>query len=249
MDVPTTQPALNPWPSQIVIVGCGGVGAFVLPVLLRTVRNHAEPAQSPLVILVDGDTLEARNMERQLFTDADLGKKKSEALLNANIGYYPNLRHSPDFFTGGEDWLRPGDLIFACVDNHPGRARILAAADRAMCDVIVCGNGYTDAEAMMYLTTSMRGTKHDPRIMFPEILTTTTDDPLSVGMGCTGHAQQATPQLAIATFMAAAYAVHLMWYHFQEAHKLEADFRGHIPLRHASNASQLATLKLKDVTS
>lgn len=238
---------INPWPRQIIVVGCGGVGSYLIPALLRTVRNHASPTQSPDVILVDGDKLEERNMERQLFADTDIGKNKAVAIAEANKGYYPCLGVIGGFFSGEEDWIVTGALIFACVDNHPGRARCLAAADRVGGEVIVCGNGYTDAEAMFYSSVGMKDSRKDPRIMFPEILTDKQDDPIAAGSGCTGEAQQQSPQLAIANFMAAAYALHLLWFHYQEIDKIDREFRGHSPLRHSSNASRLATLKLMDV--
>ncbi len=247
MDAPNPR-TINPWPNQIIIVGCGGVGSYLIPALLRTVRNHADPAQSPSVVLVDGDTLEARNMERQLFTDEDIGENKAIAIAAANAEYYPTIGSIDEFFSGDEDWIKTGALIIACVDNHPGRARVLAAADRVGGEAIICGNGYTDAEAMFYASMGMKGTPRDPRVMFPEILTDHTDDPLARGSGCTGLAQQETPQLAIANFMAAAYALHLLWFHYQEIDKLEREFRGHSPLRHASNASRITTLKIQDVT-
>jgi molybdopterin/thiamine biosynthesis adenylyltransferase len=218
----------------------------LIPALLRTVRNHADPNSSPDVVLVDGDTIEVRNMERQLFTDADIGKNKAVAIANANKEYYPTLGMVGDFFSGDEPWIATGALVIACVDNHPGRARVLAAADRVGGEAIICGNGYTDAEAMFYSSMGMRDTPRDPRVMFPEILTDHADDPLARGSGCTGEAQQQTPQLAIANFMAAAYALHLMWFHYQEIDKLDREFRGHSPLRHASNASRISTLKLQD---
>lgn len=237
---------INPWPRQIVIVGCGGVGSYLIPALLRTVRNHACPPNSPRVILVDGDTLEPKNMERQLFSEDDVGKNKAWVLANLNVDYYPNITAEKTFFSGDESWLETGALIIACVDNHPGRARCLTAADRIGGEAIVCGNGYTDAEAMFYSSVGMKGTPRDPRVMFPEILTDTADDPLAIGSGCTGVAQQQTPQLAIANFMAAAYALHLLWFHYQEIDKIEREYRGHSPLRHASNASRISTLKLME---
>jgi len=237
---------LKPWPDQIVIVGCGGVGSYLIPPLLRSVRNHRNPSRSPEIVLVDGDTLEEKNMDRQLFSESNLGQYKSIALFDASDDYYKGRFSAiTSFFSGDEPWLKAGALVFACVDNHPGRVRILDAADRKGCDVIMTGNGYTDAEAQFY-TPQWKGTKLDPRVMFPEILTNKEDDPFAAQAGCTGQAQEQTPQLAIANLCAATYGLHLMWYHYQMASDIEQEALDYSPIRHASNFSRITTLKKKD---
>lgn len=234
----------HPFPHTIAIIGAGGVGSYLLPALLRTVRNHEQPDRSPRVIVIDGDTLEERNMERQLFSQHDIGQNKAVALVAKYSDYYPNLIARSEFFTGGEseEAIPMGTLLIGCVDNHPGRARILQLADMTGCDVIICGNGYTDAEAMFY-SPAWRDSPADPRVIFPEILTTQGGDPLAP-QGCTGEAQMAAPQLAIANYLAAGYALHLMWFYYQEAEALDEDtFKEFCPIRHASNMSQISTSK------
>ena len=55
------------------IIGCGGVGSWLAPSLCL-LRSPQE------VILVDGDTLETKNLNRQLFTPEQVGSNKAEAL-------------------------------------------------------------------------------------------------------------------------------------------------------------------------
>lgn len=228
----------------VVIIGAGGVGSYLLPTLLRTIRNHAKPDKSPQVILFDGDKLEARNMERQLFDDSDIGKFKSEALQAKYLPYYPNLVAVPQFFNGGEE-LPPGCIIIVCVDNHPGRVRALTAANRCNSRVILCGNGYTDAEAMYY-DPAWQGRELDPTVYYPDITQVQAGDPLEPA-GCTGHSQQASPQLAIANFMAAAYALHLLWFWTQEEHKMAGEFKGYSPIRHVNNFTVINTARINDL--
>jgi molybdopterin/thiamine biosynthesis adenylyltransferase len=229
------------------VVGCGGVGSYLIPALLRTVRNHQSPSESPEVVLVDGDILEQKNMDRQLFDEKYIGVPKSEAMHHVYSKYYgPQLTQVPEFFHGTETWVRPYSLMIACVDNHPGRMRVFGMADLNTCDVIMTGNGYTDAEAQFYSPLWRHG-KRDPRIMFPEIVRDQTDDPISREAGCTGQAQEATPQLAIANMMAAAYALHLMWYHYQEEYKMDEDALPFSPIRHASNFSLISSVRTKEI--
>lgn len=235
---------LKPFPAHVAIIGAGGVGSYLLPTLLRTIRNHAKPEDSPHVILIDGDKLEKRNMERQLFDDSDIGKFKADALREKYVGYYPRMSVVTEFFTGGEE-IQPDTLLIVCVDNHPGRMRALSAANRANCKVILCGNGYTDAEAMFY-NPAWQGTALDPLKYYPEIATTETGDPLQPA-GCTGEAQQATPQLAIANYMAAAHALHLLWFWYQESDKMTGDFKSYSPVHHANNFTRHTTRLQRDL--
>jgi hypothetical protein len=49
--------------SRVVLIGCGGIGSQLLPPLVRYLSNRPEPR--PLLVLVDGDAFEARNLARQ----------------------------------------------------------------------------------------------------------------------------------------------------------------------------------------
>lgn len=233
---------LNPFP-KVTIIGCGGVGSYLLPTLLRTIRNHEKPEESPMVLLVDGDKLEDRNMERQLFDNTDIGRFKSEALASKYKAYYPAIAASTEFFTGGET-ISSDTMLIVCVDNHPGRMRAINAANTNGCAAILCGNGYTDAEAMFY-KPGWAGTDLDPTKYYPDIATVEEGDPLRPE-GCTGHAQQATPQLAIANDLAASYALHLFWFWTQESEKLEGDFREYAPIHHINNFSRLGTRHIRE---
>lgn len=231
-----------PFPN-IVIVGAGGVGSYLLPTLLRTIRNHAEPTKSPTVTIYDGDKLEKRNMERQLFSDIDIGSFKADALVKKYKDYYPTLVGVSEFFTGGEE-IKPDTLIIVCVDNHPGRMRCYTACNTHNARAIFCGNGYTDAEAFFYHPLWKDGPM-DPIKYYPEIATVADGDPLQPE-GCTGHAQIASPQLAIANFMAAAHALHLLWFWTQEEHQITGEFRGYAPIHHANNFSRMTSATIND---
>lgn len=66
---------------MIVIVGCGGTGSNLAPMLSRMLIRHK-------ILLIDGDRVEARNVERQTFQEFDVGSNKARALakkLNSNF--------------------------------------------------------------------------------------------------------------------------------------------------------------------
>ena len=116
---------MNPIQS-IHLIGCGGVGSYLLPALLKTFPiGHLH--------LWDGDKFEEKNIDRQLFGAAFLGANKAEALVNTYIssdergGPRPDVTHPhPIYFTHGAWSYSPGDLIVVAVDNHAARRAVLA---------------------------------------------------------------------------------------------------------------------------
>lgn len=70
--------------TTFIIIGCGGIGNFM---------SYALSVYSPKkIILIDGDKIEASNLNRQfLFTTNDIGKYKAEVISNALKLRNPNL--------------------------------------------------------------------------------------------------------------------------------------------------------------
>jgi PRTRC genetic system ThiF family protein len=63
---------------QILLIGVGGGGSHLVPMLARAMAVYRKvPMQ---LTLVDPDTVESRNLDRQNFVTADLDKKKAEVL-------------------------------------------------------------------------------------------------------------------------------------------------------------------------
>lgn len=64
-----------------ILVGCGGTGSRIASMLSQFVAstcNH--PTIKPLIVFVDDDIVEPKNLARQLFSSADVGEYKAEAL-------------------------------------------------------------------------------------------------------------------------------------------------------------------------
>ena len=100
----------------VIIVGCGGTGGFVADGLARML-----PRDKGLV-LIDMDTVEERNLNRQSFTAADVGLFKSEALAKRLAGKYQRpIQYSVLPVGAGE---LPKGIIVGCLDNGPARQAI-----------------------------------------------------------------------------------------------------------------------------
>src|SRR5471032_346916 len=95
------------------IIGCGGVGSAITPsfCLLKS------PAQ---VTLIDGDAIEIKNLNRQLFNVSQVGLNKSEALAN-KFG----CAFIPEWFARGKIHHRRSDWLLVLVDNHAARKEAL----------------------------------------------------------------------------------------------------------------------------
>lgn len=221
---------------HIYIVGCGGVASWLLPVLTKLCVTQKHP---PVIVLIDGDKLEEKNLDRQLFARDQIGQFKSDALLARYQSEYPRLRSIPQFLTDGMEWER-NSLFFGCADNHAARRMVLAAVDMYGGRAIIGGNEYTDAEAYVY-DPEWSGQSLDPRKYYPEILTQTANDPTRP-RSCTGIAAVETPQLVLANFAAANYMLWLFWFYYVERPRMDrgatTDFW---PIKHRNTFSRCST--------
>jgi len=137
---------------RFVVVGAGGIGTWLIAGLVRMLE-WKYPGSG--LIIVDGDSYEEKNKERQDFTK--LGNK---AIVKASelVSQFPNTTIIPvpkwvvsDDFSGVVDdespkitasqLIREGDVVFAVVDNFAARKIIFDAASKlANVDVFTGGN-------------------------------------------------------------------------------------------------------------
>lgn len=185
-----------------LIIGAGGVASYFLSPFLKTFKPDS-------VTLFDGDKLEERNLDRQLFKADQVGMSKAEALaqlypyngdFNVISSYYSEI----DVLN--ESLPRP-DIIICMADNHRARRTALSAADHHKALCIIGGNEYYCSEAYAY-DPRWEESDIDPRNRFPEILTDVTGDPMS----CQGdEAMASAPQLATANHTCASMILSLIY--------------------------------------
>jgi molybdopterin/thiamine biosynthesis adenylyltransferase len=222
---------------NIYIIGAGGVGSWLAYSLCKLV----DPKQ---VILMDGDTLETRNLDRQLFGAADVGKNKA-AVLGQRLG----CLFLPQYFSSHTRDYGPMDWLICCADNNAARRACLDDADRAELAVIIAANEKTSAEAYYYDPYDDQFEFEgplDPRVYYPELLTDNAPDPRATAIGCVGEAQKQTPQLVSANFMAAALAQWLFVLWALEVPKMPDVELENLPNRLVANASRLETHLIRD---
>lgn len=65
--------------SNVIIVGCGGTGSRLIPMVAQFMKS-CPAILDPFITLIDGDTVEMKNLTRQNFIKPDVGRHKSEVL-------------------------------------------------------------------------------------------------------------------------------------------------------------------------
>lgn len=206
--------------SNIVVIGCGGVASWLVRPLVMFLRQCDH---KPVLTLIDGDTIEERNLDRQWFDEEDIGQNKAEAMAELLPNDYPIDSAVREYYMDGHILPIDGTKLFlCCADNHAARRAVLNSVDRGQGFAIIGGNEYVEAEAYYY----ERGYKDgpcDPRTYYPSILTDDTGDPTRPA-GCTGPAAVAAPQLVFANFSAANHMLWLIYHHFVERRELGSSF-------------------------
>ena len=214
------------------LIGCGGVGSAIVPsfCLLKS------PAD---ITLVDGDTLERKNLNRQLFDAGQIGRNKAQAL----AGKY-GCHALPEWFSRGKLRLYRNDWLLCLVDNHRTRLEAIETCDESGCQAVFAANEMHSSEAYYY-RRAWQGTPRDPRVYYPELLTDRSGDPRAAAIGCTGEAQETNRQLVSANLMAAALAEHLFVLWHLKAPRMDRETIERLPHKFAANLSKLETYTLK----
>ncbi len=117
--------------NEVVLVGCGGSGSQVARTLCRVVYDSRRRGHhTPTLKFVDPDTVEMKNVGRQMFTEADVGKGKSKATTLAsrfNLAMGLGIVAYPEAFDAEKHCARYGTLLIGCVDNHCSVSKKLLA--------------------------------------------------------------------------------------------------------------------------
>lgn len=216
---------------HIYIIGAGGVGSILTPVICMLVGKDN-------VTVIDGDVLEKKNLNRQLFTEAEIGKTKAQALA---LKY--GCQHIDSFYSHGQFSVGDTDWFLVGVDNNPARASVLQSCDAFGCNAIFAANEVTSAESYFY-QPDWQGGACDPRVYYPEIMSDHSDDPRNAAIGCTGEAQTNNRQLVTANMMAAALMGHMFVVWNIEAPKLKRDAREYLPHKLVQNLSANLTMRV-----
>jgi PRTRC genetic system ThiF family protein len=127
MKLPTIFSLEGYYPTQnILIIGCGGTGAYVTGHLSKIISTMSV---KPELILADGDAVEEKNLLRQHFTNSDITKNKAlvlaerySAAFGLNITAYPkDLESYYDIIELLPTKSNKINIVIGCVDNNATR--------------------------------------------------------------------------------------------------------------------------------
>ena len=196
--------------SRIVLVGCGGIGSQLLPPLVRYLASRPEPR--PVLVLVDGDVFEAKNLSRQACSPGDLGTNKAEVL--AQVAHAAGLANQAigSFIdeTNVRSIVREGDLVLLAVDNHRTRALVddhLRSLDEAT--LISGGNDETDGNVQLVRRRDGRSVDGHLTEIHPEIGQAAEHEE-TTGDGCQVLAAE-HPQLLVTNLLVASAMLACLW--------------------------------------
>lgn len=214
------------------IIGAGGGGSWLTPAMCLLVGKEN-------VTVIDGDALEAKNLNRQLYDESFIGENKAQSM-NTKYG----CAYMTDYYTFGAIQHQVDDWIFSCADNNPARLAILRACDHFGCSAIIAGNETTSSESYVYLP-QWQGTQLDPRTYYPTIGTDSNFDPLRPE-SCTGEYQKQNPQLVSANFSAVALAMNLYVLWGMKSSTITRDILSRMPFKYNANISRLESHHIGD---
>jgi len=112
----------------IALLGCGGTGSHIAQTLAR-LAVHCRDTNGPHVqlVFVDGDTIEHKNVGRQLFSTADIGKNKAQtlaarfsAVFGISIVAFPHMLQSQTRIANPNGY----GILVGAVDGAAGRRAI-----------------------------------------------------------------------------------------------------------------------------
>lgn len=211
------------------LIGCGGVGSHVLPDLARIAKSYE-------ICPIDGDILEEKNLDRQVFPESNVGLNKAFALSQIYKTFHEPIYFSSTMLSN----LASNDVLLCCADNHACRKEVLTACDQYGCRACIAANEYTDAEAYWY-EPEWKDTPNDPRLFYPAILTDHSNDPLGPP-GCV-EMSRTNRQLVLANAMAANFMMWLLWFHEKERKNEDRVFW---PVMHRASIFRTKTILFGD---
>lgn len=197
---------------RIKVIGIGGIGCALLPVLARFLNFRNEAID---ITLIDGDNFEEKNQDRQVFTELD---NKAEATAKRVRDEFQNILFLSRRSYVTEDTvtsvIKEGDIVFLCVDNHATRELVSDwCEDLDNVLLISGGNNYNSGNVQIFERRSGENatnslTKHHPEIANPL-------DKNPGELGC-DEKVESKPQLVITNNLVAAVMLSVFYSWLQD---------------------------------
>lgn len=214
---------------KICLVGAGGIGSHLLPLLINISKDHE-------VFVMDGDRFETKNLDRQRFDSRLVGTNKADAMQEM---YSSHGVQSVPFYLREWRQLSAYDWVICCPDNNAARLITIEAVSEGVTNAVISGNEARSANAMVWEGTF----QWNPTMRYPDLL----EPDEHGGISCHEEAVS-VPQTALANSMAASMAMALFMYWTENAPQLPANIlQEFAPLEYYWTPSAIITTKTGDI--
>lgn len=206
----------------IALIGCGGTGSHIAQSLAR-LAAHCHSTNGPAITLVfaDGDTVERKNVGRQLFSAADVGTNKAQALagrfsavFGQEIVAFPRMLETSTRIANPNSY----GILVGAVDSAAGRRAIASQLGGYAWKLwIDCGNHEHSGQVVAGNTQSADGMKQAIQfgmcaklpaapLLYPELL---KDAPIRPREDCAAAMEDNAQSLCVNQAIAAVAAQYL----------------------------------------
>jgi hypothetical protein len=206
------------------MLGAGGTGGHVAPHLYRLLHTLERPVK---IVIADGDVVEHKNLVRQNFISADLGRNKAQALAERYAtAFGMETLYVPDFIENIEkltelvrpDTCQPGTyqsgqqglvILIGAVDNNRSRQLCHQAFTKADNLIYIdSGNGEFTGQVVCGIRRNGKTYYRPVGDAYPDVLDDT--DKFPTELSC-AQAAVSAPQSIAANIMAAAAIVSYLY--------------------------------------
>ncbi len=213
-------------PVKVVMLGAGGTGGHIAPHLYRLLYALERPVR---FILCDGDVVEQKNLVRQNFTPADLGKNKAKVIaeryssvFGLETEYVPNFVESEAELTSlitPREW-RSGYypnhvvtteqvILIGAVDNNKSRKLCHEVFYKSKELIYIdSGNGEHTGQVVCGIRSGNRTMYRPIGAVYPDVLQDT--DKFPTELSC-AEASVSAPQSITANIMAATAVLSIVY--------------------------------------
>ena len=196
--------------NNYVMVGAGGTGTHLIAPLVAYLTAHHHEGDW-LLHVMDGDNVETKNLERQLFRPADVTNNKALAV----VAHYDerHVKAIPQYLSEENlpRMIQDGDTVLICVDNFTVRKRIEDHC-RTLNNVTIINGGNEKWSGSVQLWVRAMGEDVTPRIgyLHPEIALKKGED--RANMTCAqAAALPGGEQTIIANLQSATWMLTALW--------------------------------------
>jgi molybdopterin/thiamine biosynthesis adenylyltransferase len=204
--------------SNFVIVGAGGIGAHLGPILAKYLAFRRPGSR---LWIIDGDTVEDKNLARVYSSDA-IGDDKADVLADIceqtvptgsldvrTINEYITPRTFDRYHRG---WYTDNTVVFSCVDNHKSRVYLEQLIGNLQNGLLISGgNDKYSGQAQLFCRKDGENLTPPITHFAPEILS--EEDPNNIFPDeddCSAEYED-RPQLILTNFAAASSMLNL-WF-------------------------------------